>query len=124
MSNEQMQNIQQQRDARIGAVVRQIVEAEWRQVLRELDALDVDSGNVAQAAQLVGQYRVLNRIMAALSEGSLGSDYEIESQWRCKLVERVVEAFDLDAAPPTPPVRYRGLAYQIAEATGLEVIEE
>lgn len=124
MSSENYQVRTQQRYARAGVVLNQLVEAEWYRLARELDALDVDSGDVARAARLVGQYQILNKLMAALSEGSLASDYEIEAQWRSKLVERVVEAFELEINTPQPPPQYRSLAQQVAAACGLEVIQD
>lgn len=124
MSNEQFQSLARERDARIGIILTRIVELEWNQVLREMDGLDVDSGDVAKAATLLGKFQILDKLMEALSEGSLGSDYEIEAEWRRELVERVVEAFKLNERTPSPPRRYRGLAQQVADACGLEVIEE
>lgn len=124
MSSENYQVRTQQRYARAGVVLNQLVEAEWYRLARELDALDVDSADVARAARLVGQYQILNKLMAALSEGSLASDYEIEAQWRSKLVERVVEAFELEINTPQPPPQYRSLAQQVAAACGLEVIQD
>ena len=114
----------QQRYATTGVIVKQLIEKEWYRLLRELDGLDIDSGDHKTAARLVGQYQILNKLMAALSEGSLASDYEIEAQWRSKLVERVVEAFELNLNTPHPPTRYRSLAQQVAAACGLEVIQD
>jgi hypothetical protein len=124
MSGDNYQVRNQQRYARAGVVLNQLIEKEWYRLLRELDALDVDSGDVARAARLVGQYQILNQLMAALSEGSLASDYEIEAQWRSQLVERVVEAFELEINTPQPPPRYRSLAQQVAAACGLEVVQD
>ena len=124
MTTDEFQQLTEQRHARMGIVVSQLIETEWRRLLRELDALDVDSGDVPRAARLMGQFQILDKLMAALSEGSLSSDYQIEAQWRSKLVERVVEGFNLDINTPQPPPRYRSLAQQIAEACGLEVIQD
>lgn len=123
MTQERFQTLVEQRNARIVAIVTQIIETEWNRVSRELDALDIDSPEANKAAILVGQFHILDKLMAALSEGSLGSDYEIEAQWRMKLIERVVNGFNLDLDTRTPPRRYRSLAQQIADACGLEVIE-
>ncbi len=112
------------RQANMARVLTRIVEAEWRRVFRELDSLDEDADEArVKAAQLVGQFQILDKLMKALSEGSLGSDYEIEASWREKVVQRVIEGFELDLRNPTPPRRYRGLAQQVAEACGLEVID-
>ncbi|MGB3535015.1 MAG: hypothetical protein WBA13_16070 [Microcoleaceae cyanobacterium] len=124
MNGDNYQVRNQQRYARAGAVLNQLIETEWYRLARELDALDIDSGDVARAARLVGQYQILNKLMEALSEGSLASDYEIESQWRSKLVERVVEAFELEINTPQPPPQYRSLAQQVAAACELEVIQD
>ena len=124
MTTDEFQQLTERRHARMGIVVSQLVETEWRRLLRELDALDVDSGDVPRAARLMGQFQILDKLMAALSEGSLSSDYQSEAGWRSKLVERVVEAFNLDINTPQPPPRYRSLAQQIAEACGLEVIQD
>lgn len=124
MSSDNYQSRTQQRYARAGVVLSQLLETEWYRLARELDALDVDSADVARAARLVGQYQILNKLMAALSEGSLASDYEIEAQWRSKLVERVVEAFELEINTPQPPPQYRSLAQQVATACGLEVVQD
>lgn len=67
---------------------------------------------------------MLNKLMEALSEGSLSSDYHIEAQWRSKLIARVIDSFELDLNTPAPPPRYKSLAQQVAEACGLEVIQE
>lgn len=122
--DERWQAIAQKRDANAAELLKTLIHREWRRVLRELQALDIDSGDVAGAANLIGQYRVLDKLMAALSEGSLGSDYEIEAEWRLKLVEQIVEAFELNKTPPSPPRRYQSLAQQLAAACGLEVIRE
>ena len=95
MTSDRFKTLVERRNARTVAVVSQIIETEWNRVSRELDALDVDSGETAKAAILVGQFQILDKLMAALSEGSLASDYEIEAQWRLKLIERVVDAFNL-----------------------------
>ena len=124
MTKERFQTLVEQRNGRIAAIVTQIVETEWNRVSRELDALDIDSPDTNKAAILVGQFQILDKLMAALSEGSLASDYEIEAQWRIKLIERVVNAFNLDLDTRTPPRRYKSLAQQLAEACGLEVIED
>ena len=118
------ENLVGRRNARTVAVISQIIETEWNRVSRELDALDLDSGDTTKAAILVGQFQVLDKLMAALSEGSLASDYEIEAQWRIKLIERVVNAFNLDLDTRTPPRPYKSLAQQIADACGLEVIQD
>ncbi len=114
----------ERRNARTVALISQIIETEWNRVSRELDALDIDSGDTNKAAILVGQFQILDKLMAALSEGSLASDYEIEAQWRIKLIERVVDAFNLDLDTRTPPRQYKSLAQQIADACGLEVIQD
>ncbi|QIZ71332.1 hypothetical protein [Oxynema aestuarii] len=124
MTNDEFQALKQQRQANMGAIVRRIVETEWYRVLGELEKLDPDAGEVAKAANLVGQYQVLDKLMAALSEGSLASDYEIEAPWRAKLLEAVVEGFELNQRTGSPPRRYRSLAQQVADATGLTVIED
>lgn len=125
MTADKFQVLVDRRYARAGFIITQLIETEWRRVLRELDSLDVDSGDIPRAARLVGQYQMLDKLMAALSEGSLSSDYEIEAQWRNKLVERVVEGFDLDlSTPQTSLRRYKSLAQQVADVCGLEVIED
>ncbi len=124
MTTDKFQQLTERRHARMGIVVSQLVETEWRRLLRELDALDVDSGDVPRAARLMGQFQILDKLMAALSEGSLSSDYQSEAGWRSKLVQRVVEGFNLDINTPQTPPRYRSLAQQIAEACGLEVIQD
>lgn len=122
--DDRFQTLVERRNSRTVAVVTQIIETEWNRVSRELDALDIDSGDTTKAALLVGQFQILDKLMAALSEGSLASDYEIEAQWRIKLIERVVEAFNLDLDTRTPPRPYKSLAQQIADACGLEVIQD
>ena len=122
--DDKFQTLIGRRNAITVAVISQIIETEWNRVSRELDALDIDSGDTAKAAILVGQFQVLDKLMAALSEGSLSSDYEIEAQWRIKLIERVVDAFNLDLDTRTPPRPYKSLAQQIADACGLEVIHD
>ncbi|WP_413163645.1 hypothetical protein ACL6C3_29695 [Capilliphycus salinus ALCB114379] len=125
MTADEFQVLVDRRYARAGFVITQLIETEWRRVLRELDRLDVDSGDVPRAARLLGQFQMLDKLMAALSEGSLSSDYEIEAQWRNKLVERVVEGFGLDLNTPQSSLRrYKSLAQQVAEVCGLEVIED
>lgn len=124
VTSDRFKALTNQRNAEAGVLLTRLIEGEWHRLLRELDALDIDSGDVARAARLVGQYQILNKLMAALSEGSLASDYEIEAQWRSKLVERVVEGFGLDINSPQPPPRYRSFAQQVAEACGLEVIRD
>lgn len=124
MTSDRFHSLVEQRNARTVAVVTQIIETEWNRVSRELDALDIDSGDTNKAAILVGQFQILDKLMAALSEGSLSSDYEIEAQWRIKLIERVVDAFNLDLDTRTPPRQYKSLAQQIADACGLEVIQD
>ncbi|MBE9042100.1 hypothetical protein IQ235_15065 [Oscillatoriales cyanobacterium LEGE 11467] len=119
-----MQTIERERNLRAARIALDIVETQWERVLRELDALDVDSDARMAAARLVGQFQILDKLVQAFSEGSLGSDYEIEAPWRQKLIERVVESFELDFNPSSPPRRYRGLAEQLAHACGLEVIED
>jgi hypothetical protein len=122
--DDRFQTLVERRNSRKVALVSQIIETEWNRVSRELDALDIDSGDTAKAAILVGQFQILDKLMAALSEGSLASDYEIEAQWRIKLIERVVDAFNLDLDTRTPPRQYKSLAQQIADACGLEVIQD
>lgn len=124
MTSDGFNTLVDRRNARTVAVVTQIIETEWNRVSRELDALDVDSGETAKAAILVGQFQILDKLMAALSEGSLASDYEIEAQWRIKLIERVVNGFNLDLDTRTPPRQYKSLAQQVADACGLEVIQD
>ena len=124
MTDERWQAIAKQREANAAELLKTLTHKEWRRVLRELEALDIDSGDVAGAANLLGQYQILDKLMAALSEGSLGSDYEIEAGWRLKLVEQIVDAFELNKTPPSPPRRYKSLAQQIAAECGLEVIKE
>lgn len=116
--------IERERNLRASRLAEALVETEWERVLRALDALDVDSGDRIAAARLVGQFQILDKLVQAFSEGSLSSDYEIEAPWRQKLIERVVESFELDFNPSSPPRRYRGLAEQLAQACGLEVIED
>ncbi|NEP43265.1 MAG: hypothetical protein F6K35_30190, partial [Okeania sp. SIO2H7] len=74
--DDKFQTLIGRRNAITVAVISQIIETEWNRVSRELDALDIDSGDTAKAAILVGQFQVLDKLMAALSEGSLSSDYE------------------------------------------------
>ena len=124
MTSDRFNTLVDRRNARTVAVVTQIIETEWNRVSRELDALDVDSGETAKAAILVGQFTILDKLMAALSEGSLASDYEIEAQWRIKLIERVVNGINLDLDTRTPPRQYKSLAQQVADACGLEVIQD
>ena len=124
MTDERWQAIAKRREANAAELLKTLTNKEWRRVLRELEALDIDSGDVAGAANLLGQYQILDKLMAALSEGSLGSDYEIEAGWRLKLVEQIVDAFELNKTPPSPPRRYKSLAQQIAAECGLEVIKE
>ncbi len=61
---------------------------------------------------------------AALFEGNLSSDYEIEAIWRSKLIQRVVDSFMLDLNTSTPLRKYKSLAQQLAEACALEVIRD
>ena len=124
MTNREFQILKQKRDAKIATVLTKIIDTEWNRVSRQLDALDTDSGDVTKAAILVGQYQILDKLMAALSEGSLSSDYEIEAIWRSKLIQRVVEGFNLDVDTRTPPRQYKSIAQQLAEACGLEVIQD
>ena len=124
MINQEFQVLKQERDAKIAKVLRTIIDIEWNRVSRQLDALDTDSTVVTKAAILVGQYQILDKLMEALSEGSLSSDYEIEAMWRSKLIQRVVEGFNLDLDTRTPPRQYKSIAQQLAEACGLEVIED
>ncbi|MGD1703007.1 hypothetical protein [Dapis sp. BLCC M229] len=124
MTNREFQILKQQRDAKLATVLIKIIDTEWNRVSRQLDALDTDSGDVTKAAILVGQYQILDKLMAALSEGSLSSDYEIEAIWRSKLIQRVVEGFNLDVDTRTPPRQYKSIAQQLAEACGLEVIQD
>ena len=125
MTADEFEVLVDRRYARAGFVIVQLIETEWRRVLRELDGLDIDSGDVPRAARLVGQFQMLDKLMAALSEGSLSSDYEIEAQWRGKLIERVIEAFGLNLNPPPSSLRqYKSLAQQVAEVCGLEVVED
>ncbi len=124
MTNKEFQILKQKRDAKLATVMMKIIDTEWNRVSRQLDGLDTDSGDVTKAAILVGQFQILDKLMAALSEGSLSSDYEIEFMWRSKLIERVVEGFNLDLDTHTPPRRYKSIAQQLAEACGLEVIQD
>lgn len=124
MTNDEFELLKQQRDAKLAAILIKIIDTEWNRVSRQLDALDIDSGDVTKAAILVGQFQILDKLMAALSEGSLSSDYEIEAMWRSKLIQRVVDGFDLDINTSTPPRRYKSIAQQLAEACGLEVIKD
>ncbi|MDE5079940.1 MAG: hypothetical protein O4803_08235 [Trichodesmium sp. St15_bin1_1] len=124
MINKEFQILKQERNAKIAIVLTNIIDREWNRVSRQLDALDTDSSDVTKAAILVGQYQMLDKLMLALSEGSLSSDYEIEAIWRSKLIQRVVEGFNLDLDTRTPPRPYKSIAQQVAEACGLEVIED
>jgi hypothetical protein len=124
MTNKEFQILKQQRNAKLATVLIKIINSEWNRVSRQLDALDTDSGDVTKAAILVGQYQILDKLMAALSEGSLSSDYEIESMWRLKLIQRVIDGFNLDLDTHTPPRQYKSIAQQLAEACGLEVIQD
>ncbi len=124
MTNREFQILKQKRDAKLATVLTKIIDTEWNRVSRQLDALDTDSGDVTKAAILIGQYQILDKLMAALSEGSLSSDYEIEAIWRSKLIQRVVEGFNLDVDTRTPPRQYKSIAQQLAEACGLEVIQD
>lgn len=113
----------QARDARIARILTRKIELEWERVSREIDSLDVDSGDTLSAAKLFGQFQILDKLRSILSEGSLSSDYEIEAQWRSHLIDRLVDSFDLKEKTSTPPTRYKSLAQQVAEACGLEVID-
>ena len=124
MTNKEFQILKQERDAKLGIVLTKIIDTEWNRVSRQLDALDTDSGDVTKAAILVGQYQILDKLMEALSEGCLSSDYEIEAIWRSKLIQRVVEGFNLDVDTRTPLRQYKSIAQQLAEACGLEVIQD
>ena len=124
MINKEFQILKQERNAKIAIVLTNIIDREWNRVSRQLDALDTDYSDVTKAAILVGQYQMLDKLMLALSEGSLSSDYEIEAIWRSKLIQRVVEGFNLDLDTRTPPRPYKSIAQQVAEACGLEVIED
>ncbi|MCL2936751.1 MAG: hypothetical protein MGU50_09325 [Trichodesmium sp. MAG_R02] len=124
MINKEFKILKQERNAKIAIVLTNIIDREWNRVSRQLDALDTDSSDVTKAAILVGQYQMLDKLMLALSEGSLSSDYEIEAIWRSKLIQRVVEGFNLDLDTRTPPRPYKSIAQQVAEACGLEVIED
>ena len=124
MINKEFQILKQERNAKIAIVLTNIIDREWNRVSRQLDALDTDSSDVTKAAILVGQYQMLDKLMLALSEGSLSSDYEIEAIWRSKLIQRVVEGFNLDLDTRTPPRPYKSIAQQVAESCGLEVIED
>ena len=124
MINKEFQILKQERNSKIAIVLTNIIDREWNRVSRQLDALDTDSSDVTKAAILVGQYQMLDKLMLALSEGSLSSDYEIEAIWRSKLIQRVVEGFNLDLDTRTPPRPYKSIAQQVAEACGLEVIED
>jgi len=123
-TNNEFQILKQERNAKVATVLSKIIDTEWNRVSRQLDALDTDSGDVTKAAILIGQYQILDKLMAALSEGSLSSDYEIEAMWRSKLIQRVVEGFNLDLDTRTPPRPYKSIAQQLAEACGLEVIQD
>ena len=81
MINKEFQILKQERNAKIAIVLTNIIDREWNRVSRQLDALDTDSSDVTKAAILVGQYQMLDKLMLALSEGSLSSDYEIEAIW-------------------------------------------
>ena len=124
MTDNEFKALEQARNARYGVILQRIIYAEWHRVSRELDDLDIDSDNAIAAANLAGQFHILDKLMAALSGGSLSSDYEIEAEWRSKLIERVVEGFDLKFNTKTPPRRYKSLAQRVAEACELEVIQE
>lgn len=124
MSREEFLQKMDQHHAKAGFVLTQLIEQEWQRLLREIDGLDIDSGDTVRAARLIGQFQILDKLMAALSEGSLSSDYAIEQQWRSELLEQVIEGFGLDIHTPQPPRRYRSLAQQVAEACGLEVIQD
>ncbi len=124
MTNKEFQMLKQERNAKLATVLSKIIDTEWNRVSRQLDALDTDSGDITKAAILVGQYQILDKLMVALSEGSLSSDYEIEAIWRSKLIQRVVEGFNLDLDTRTPPRQYKSIAQQLAEACGLEVIQD
>jgi hypothetical protein len=117
-----LEAIAMKRKATRGDLLTKLIHQEWERVLQELQALDIDSGDLHIAARLIGQYQILDKLMAALSEGNLGSDYEIEADWREKLIAYVVEGFDLDK-PASPPRPYKSLAQQLAEECGLEVIQ-
>jgi hypothetical protein len=123
VSDDRLKAIMLRRKAARGDLLNQLIQKEWERVLKELQSLDIDSGDLHIAARLIGEYQILDKLMAALSEGNLGSDYEIEAYWRQKLVESVIEGFDLDK-PPSPPRPYKSFAQQLAEACGLEVIED
>ncbi len=124
MTNDKFEILKQQRDAKLAAVLIKIIDTEWNRVSRQLDALDIDSDDDTKAAILLGQFQILDKLMAALSGGSLSSDYEIEAMWRSKLIQRVVEGFRLDLDTRTPPRSYKTMAQQLAEACGLEVIKD
>ncbi|WP_293149597.1 hypothetical protein [Okeania sp. SIO2C9] len=124
MTNDEFQILTQQRNAKLAAVLTEIIDSEWNRVSRQLDALDTDSNDVTKAAILVGQFQILDKLRLALSEGSLSSDYEIEAIWRSKLIQRVIEGFNLDLDTHTPPRKYKSIAQQLAEACGLEVIRD
>ncbi|WP_293089150.1 hypothetical protein [Okeania sp. SIO3B5] len=124
MTNDEFHILTQQRNAKLAAVLIEIIDSEWNRVSRQLDALDTDSNDVTKAAILVGQFQILDKLRLALSEGSLSSDYEIEAIWRSKLIQRVIEGFNLDLDTHTPPRQYKSIAQQLAEACGLEVIRD
>lgn len=124
MSDQQLEKFAQLRGAKAGIILTRMIEQEWERVLTELSALDIDVENAVPAAILIGQYQILDKLMAILSEGSLSSDYEIEAQWRSKLIEHIVEGFGLEILTIQPPMRYQSLAQQVAAACGLEVIED
>lgn len=124
MTNNEFKLLKQQRDAKLAAVLIKIIDTEWNRVSRQLDALDIDSDDATKAAILMGQFQILDKLMAALSGGSLSSDYEIEAMWRSKLIQRVVDGFKLDLDTRTPPRTYKSIAQQLAEACGLEVIKD
>ena len=123
MNDERLHAIALRRKAARGDLLTKLIHQEWQQVLKDLESFDIDSGDLHIAAKLIGKYQTLDKLMAALSEGNLGSDYEIEADWRHKLVEHVVEAFELDR-PPSPPRPYKSFAQQLAELCGLEVIQD
>jgi len=124
VTKDEFQALEQARNARYTIVLQRIIEAEWHRVSRQLDDLDIDSDDAIAAANLAGQFHILDKLMAALSGGSLSSDYEIEAEWRSELIERVVAGFNLKFNTKTPPRRYKSLAQRVAEACELEVIQE
>ena len=66
MTHKEFQILKQERDAKLAKVIMKIIDTEWNRVSRQLDALDTDSSDVTKAAILVGQYQMLDKLMASL----------------------------------------------------------